>query len=89
MVLFIELDMEMLMRPSVWPRLVVRVISREFMASVRLVSAISVSLVSEDLVVTVEAGPVTGGLMVGPGDSGLEGSSLMSRSGSLSRRGKV
>ena len=65
MVLFIELETEMLIRPRVCPRLVVRVMSRELIASIRFVSAISASFVSDDFVVTVEEGPAAAGLVVG------------------------
>ena len=48
--------MDILIRPSVWPRLVVSVISLLFIAKMRLVSAISGSVESDDLVVIVEGG---------------------------------
>ena len=72
----------MLIRPKVCPRFVVRVISRLLIANIRFVSAISGSAVSDDLVVTVEAGPVIGlGGLPGPGEEGFGDSSLISRSG--------
>ena len=83
-VLFMELATEMLIRPKVCPRLVVRVISRLLIANIRFVSAISGSAVSEDLVVTVEAGPVIEGLP-GPGEEGFGDSSRNSRSGCVLR----